>query len=95
MIRRLSNLCWPIGFFYREPASPFQHGSGRRSGIKLLYLGATRFSAGSRTDVGGYTMPFDSSTPQFEISDNREVEEIINVIRENGMQPVFKDWELI
>jgi 2-iminoacetate synthase len=62
---------------------------------RLLHLGATRFSAGSRTDVGGYTMPFDSSTPQFEISDNREVEDIINVIRENGMQPVFKDWELI
>lgn len=62
---------------------------------KLLFLGATRFSAGSRTDVGGYTMPQDCSTPQFEISDNREVDDIINVIRENGMQPVFKDWELI
>lgn len=62
---------------------------------KLLYLGATRFSAGSRTDVGGYTMPLDSSTPQFEISDNREVAEIIQVIRDSGMQPVFKDWELI
>ncbi len=62
---------------------------------RLLYLGATRFSAGSRTDVGGYTKPHDSSTPQFEISDNREVSEIIHTIKEKGMQPVFKDWELI
>lgn len=59
---------------------------------RLLHLGATRFSAGSRTDVGGYSQP-GSSTVQFEITDERSVAEIAEMIRENGYQPVFKDWE--
>ncbi|BCL62771.1 hypothetical protein DGMP_34640 [Desulfomarina profundi] len=59
---------------------------------KLLHLGATRFSAGSRTDVGGYSEP-GSSTVQFEITDNRSVAEVVEMIRQNGYQPVFKDWE--
>ena len=61
---------------------------------KLLHLGATRFSAGSRTDVGGYSEP-GSSTVQFEITDNRSVAEVVEMIRQNGYQPVFKDWELL
>lgn len=62
---------------------------------RLLFLGATRFSAGSRTDVGGYTLPEEDSSPQFEISDERDVAEIVRTIKEKGFQPVFKDWELI
>ena len=61
----------------------------------LMRLGATRLSAGSRTDVGGYTEPQDASTAQFEISDIRSVTETIQAIRDRGLQPVFKDWELI
>ncbi len=59
---------------------------------RLLHLGATRFSAGSRTDVGGYSQP-GSSTVQFEITDERSVEEITEMIRKHGYQPVLKDWE--
>ncbi|MBW2366268.1 MAG: 2-iminoacetate synthase ThiH [Deltaproteobacteria bacterium] len=62
---------------------------------RLLFLGATRYSAGSRTDVGGYAHPQEASTAQFEISDERGVEKTISAIREKGFQPVFKDWELI
>ncbi|MCK5399379.1 2-iminoacetate synthase ThiH, partial [bacterium] len=58
----------------------------------LLNLGVTRFSAGSHTEVGGYTED-EQSVPQFEISDSRSVEEIVRVIREKGLQPIFKDWE--
>jgi len=60
----------------------------------LIGLGVTKFSAGSKTDVGGYE-GIDTSTPQFDISDNRSVEEIVKVIKEKGYQPVFKDWETI
>ena len=61
----------------------------------LMFLGATRLSAGSRTDVGGYTQPDDASTAQFDISDARSVAQTIQAIRDKGLQPVFKDWELI
>jgi 2-iminoacetate synthase len=61
----------------------------------LMFLGATRLSAGSRTDVGGYTKPEAASTAQFDISDVRSVAQTIQAIRGRGLQPVFKDWELI
>ncbi len=58
----------------------------------ILDLGVTKMSAGSKTDVGGYS-DIDSSTPQFDISDSRSVEEIVKLIKNKGYQPVFKDWE--
>ncbi len=60
----------------------------------LMQLGATRFSAGSRTDVGGYTGVEESQCEQFEISDERSVPEMVAAIKAGGMQPVYKDWEL-
>jgi 2-iminoacetate synthase len=60
----------------------------------LLDIGVTKFSAGSKTDVGGYS-DIDKSTAQFEISDTREVEEIALMIKSRGLQPIFKDWEII
>ncbi len=58
----------------------------------LLDLGVTRLSAGSKTDVGGYS-DMESSTAQFDISDKRDVKEIVKLIKSKGYQPVFKDWE--
>lgn len=60
----------------------------------LIHLGATRISAGSKTDVSGYT-DHDPSTCQFEISDTRTAEETIQAIRDNGLQPIYKDWQQI
>lgn len=60
----------------------------------LMQLGATRFSAGSRTDVGGYTGVEQSQCQQFEISDERSVQQMVAAIKSGGLQPVYKDWEL-
>jgi len=62
---------------------------------RLIHLGATRFSAGSKTDVGGYAAQHSDATPQFEITDKRSVDEVAEMIRQSGYQPVFKDWELV
>lgn len=61
---------------------------------QLIHLGVTRYSAGSKTDVGGYSLKPDDATVQFEITDTRSVDEVTQMIRKNGYQPVFKDWEL-
>jgi len=58
----------------------------------LIDIGATKFSAGSKTDVGGYS-DIDKSTAQFEISDERSVPVIASMIRSKGYEPVYKDWE--
>ncbi len=62
----------------------------------LIRLGATRFSAGSCTGVGGYgEQKADAGSPQFEITDERSVAEVVQAIRAAGYQPVYKDWDMI
>lgn len=60
---------------------------------KLIFLGATRYSAGSKTDVGGYAGKSSDPRVQFEVTDTRNVDEICRLIHKSGYQPVFKDWE--
>ena len=62
---------------------------------RILPLGATRYSAGSSTGVGGYTEIRVEQTPQFEITDDRSVEEVAAAIVALGYQPVYKDWDRI
>ena len=62
---------------------------------KILPLGATRYSAGSSTGVGGYADLALKGTPQFEITDTRSVEEVAAAITALGYQPVYKDWDAI
>lgn len=58
----------------------------------ILPLGVTKMSAGVTTAVGGHTQD-DDQVGQFEISDDRSVEEMCEMLRAHGYQPVFKDWE--
>ncbi|MCD8510903.1 MAG: 2-iminoacetate synthase ThiH [Bacillus sp. (in: Bacteria)] len=60
----------------------------------LIPLGVTKMSAASSTVVGGYSEP-DVTQSQFEISDDRSVEEIKQLLKSKGYQPVVKDWQLI
>lgn len=60
----------------------------------LIYLGVTKMSAGASTEVGGYSN-CDAGTAQFEISDERSLAEVQQMIRDKGYQPVLKDWELL
>lgn len=60
---------------------------------RILPLGATRYSAGSSTGVGGYADLSEQRTPQFEITDGRSVAAVVQAIAERNYQPVFKDWD--
>jgi 2-iminoacetate synthase len=62
---------------------------------RILPLGATRYSAGSSTGVGGYSENRVEQTPQFEITDDRSVDAVAAAIVAHGYQPVYKDWDLI
>ncbi len=63
---------------------------------RLLHLGATRFSCGSKTGVGGYAVRKQDEAPvQFAVTDDRSVEDVAAMLRRNGCQPIFKDWELV
>jgi 2-iminoacetate synthase len=58
---------------------------------KLIGLCITQISAGSKTNPGGYTEG--SSGEQFEVSDSRKLEEMMEVVRKIGYEPVLKDWD--
>jgi len=60
----------------------------------IVSLGVTKFSAGSHTEVGGYSHE-NQSTAQFEITDKREVEDIVRAIRNRGLEVEYKDWEIL
>ena len=60
---------------------------------RLLKLGITSMSAGSRTDPGGYTLA-DDALEQFEVSDERSPKEVAAMIRAQGFDPVWKDWDM-
>lgn len=58
----------------------------------VIKLGITSISAGSKTDPGGYSCK-DNALEQFEISDERSPEQIAEMIRKVGYEPVWKDWD--
>lgn len=63
---------------------------------RALDLGVTRISAASRTAVGGYTAENPQELDcQFDIQDQRSVEEIVGMLKEKNLDPVFTDWRRI
>ena len=62
----------------------------------ILELGITKISAASNTSVGGYTvLPPDEQEPQFDVQDERSVEEIVGLLKRTNFDPVFTDWRRI
>ncbi|WP_343664188.1 2-iminoacetate synthase ThiH [Chryseobacterium mucoviscidosis] len=60
----------------------------------IISLGATAMSASSKTNPGGYAVDKES-LEQFETSDERSMEEIKNIIKKAGYDPVMKDWDVV
>ena len=58
----------------------------------IIKLGITSISAGSKTNPGGYAVE-PESLEQFEISDERSPDEMVSIIREQGYDPVWKNWD--
>ncbi len=58
----------------------------------VMKLGITSMSAGSKTNPGGYVVD-PQTLEQFEISDERSPSEFADMIRNNGYEPVWKDWD--
>jgi 2-iminoacetate synthase len=55
---------------------------------RVLELGVSQISGGSRTSVGGYTCEEDS-TAQFDLSDRRSLDEVVRWLMELGHIPSF------
>ncbi len=58
----------------------------------LIKIGITKMSAGSKTSPGGYSNRYESLN-QFEIDDKRTPSQIAQMLKSNGIEPVWKDWD--
>jgi len=67
----------------REPAQLRDH---------LIKLGITKISAGSKTNPGGYSRQ-GGSVEQFEVNDTRTPAQVAAMIRAQGAEAVWKDWD--
>ena len=59
----------------------------------IVNLGITSISAESKTNPGGYAVE-PQSLEQFEISDERSTEEVAQMLKSQGLEVVWKDWEV-
>jgi 2-iminoacetate synthase len=59
---------------------------------RMIPLGITALSAGSKTDPGGYAV-YKKELEQFAINDNRHPAEVSAAIRSQGYEPVWKNWD--
>ena len=62
----------------------------RRARERVLAVGVSQISGGSRTSVGGYTTPErHDETAQFDVNDTRTLDEVLNWLLELGYIPSF------
>jgi 2-iminoacetate synthase len=59
----------------------------------MMSLGITTLSAGSKTEPGGYTAKNITELEQFSVNDNRTPLQILQSIRNNHYEAVWKDWD--
>lgn len=58
---------------------------------RVLHLGISQISGGSRTSVGGYAEPEpeEENSAQFDVSDNRSLDEVVKWLMDMGYVPSF------
>ncbi len=59
----------------------------------LVKLGITKLSAGSKTNPGGYS-GHNEAIEQFKIDDDRSPAQVAAMIKQQGFEPVWKDWDV-
>lgn len=75
------------------PCASITISTRERAGFRdhIIGMAATKISAGVKVGVGGHEEQA-KGDEQFEISDPRSVDEVRNMIRARGLQPVFTDY---
>ena len=59
----------------------------------VLPIGFTSMSAESKTQPGGYSESSKEALEQFEISDDRSIDEVSQLIKAHGLEVIWKDWD--
>jgi len=90
--RNLSQLIFALRIFDHDVGLILSTREEQRYRDGMLGLGPTRYSAGSSTVPGGYAHP-ELTGEQFSVGDHRSIDEVSEMIRKKGFDPVYKDWD--
>lgn len=66
---------------------------GARFRDGMAGVGISKMSVASKTTVGGYANAADAGSGQFAVSDDRDVDSFIAMLRAKNLDPVFKNWD--
>lgn len=92
--RQLAKLTFAFRIFDHDVDISYSTREAPEYRDNIMKLGVTSMSAGSQTEPGGYaTSP--EALEQFEVSDSRTPMEVEYAIRQNGYDPVWKDWDAV
>ena len=91
--RELAQLICAYRIFDEEVELSISTRENEKFRNNIIKLGITSISAGSKTNPGGYAVD-PESLEQFAISDERTPNEIATMLKHQGYEPVWKDWDL-
>lgn len=91
--RELAQLIFAYRIFDHEIEIALSTREDREFRDHMMTLGITAISAGSKTDPGGYAV-FHTELEQFAVNDDRTPDEVLKVVKEQGYETVWKNWDL-
>ncbi len=93
--RRLAQIAFALRIVF--PDVPLILSTREAPGFRdgMAGVGISRMSVASRTTVGGYAASNDHAAGQFDVSDDRDVNAFCSVLKQKGLQPVFKNTDAV
>lgn len=90
--KQFAQALWAFRIFDHDVEISMSTRETRNMRDHFITLGVTSVSAGSRTDPGGYAHP-DKELEQFHINDDRDPKAMEAMIRKQGYDVIYKDWD--
>ncbi len=92
--KEFAQIIWAFRLFDNDVEITMSTRETEQMRNRFVSLGITSMSAGSRTEPGGYSNP-DVEKEQFHVNDDRSVEQMERMVRSQGYDVIFKDWDKI
>jgi 2-iminoacetate synthase len=91
--RQLAQLVFAFRIFDHDVELAMSTREDSRFRDRMATLGITSLSAGSKTDPGGYAV-YKKELEQFAVNDDRNPDEVLDAVKKQGYEVVWKDWDL-
>ena len=92
--KELAQLVFAFRIFDHDVELSLSTREDRRFRDNITTLGITSLSAGSKTDPGGYAV-YKNELQQFAVNDDRLPDEMLQAVKNQGYEVVWKDWDSI